>query len=49
MNDDRPEVRSDSVADNARDVVPIAGGGHAGAAELQHDPGLTIVGHGSDQ
>jgi hypothetical protein len=42
MNDHRPQRGGDAGPDHARDVVPIGGGGHAGAPELEHNPGLTI-------
>jgi hypothetical protein len=49
MNNHRPQGSGDAGPDHSRDVVPIGGGGHAGAAELEHNPGLTIFQHYGDR
>ena len=49
MNDHRLQARGDAGPDYTRDVVPIGNGGHAGAAELEHDPGLTNLRHSGDR
>jgi hypothetical protein len=40
MHDHRSKVRGHARPDHIGDIVPIAGGGHAGPAELEDDPGL---------
>ena len=49
MNDHRPEARGDAGPYHTRYVVPIGDGGHAGAAELEHDPGLITFRHSGDR
>ena len=38
MHDDRAQTIGDALAQDPGDVVPVGGGRHAGAAELEHDP-----------
>jgi hypothetical protein len=45
VNDHRPQRRGDAGPHYTCDIVPIAGGGHAGAAELEHNPVLIIFQH----
>jgi len=49
MNDHRPKVCADAGAHHSRDVVPIGNGGHARAAEFEHNPGLITFEHSGDR
>jgi hypothetical protein len=49
MHDHGRQTRGDPIPDYARNIVPIGGGGHAGAAEFENNPGLTIFLHNSDR
>ena len=49
MHDDGPELRVDACPQHAGNMVPIDGGRHAGTAELEYNPGLTIFQHGSER
>jgi len=37
MNDHRSKARGDTGPNHGRDIVPIGNGGHAGAAEFEHN------------
>jgi hypothetical protein len=43
MNDDGAETIGNASAKYLRNVVPIRGAGHAGAAEFEHKPSLRFV------
>src|ERR1700719_5400093 len=43
MDDYRTKVLGDAQPQNLRNVVPIGGAGHAGAAEFEHKPSLCFV------
>ena len=49
MNDYRSKACGDTGPNDGRDIVPIGHGRHAGAAEFEHNPGLTIFEHSSDR
>jgi hypothetical protein len=46
MNDDWAELIGDAALKDLRNVVPIGGAGHTGAAEFEHKPSLATVWQG---